>query len=164
MRGGGAERERETGNRSRFQALSRQHRVQCGAGASELRDHDLSQSGMLNRLSHPRAPMEVLYFHVNLSMHLNRCFLPLAQYFCTVLYWEGFQVILSIALPAKSPSFSSSQRTSVHLLFPSSVPPRSAPLPVLDHIFPDVIYHYIPFCFYLQLLPAALIVYCFLPG
>ena len=42
---------------SRLQALSRQHRAWHGAWTHELRDHDLSWSLMLNRLSHPGAPI-----------------------------------------------------------------------------------------------------------
>ena len=41
---------------SRLQALSCQHRAPCGAWTHELRDHDLSRSRTLNRLSHPGAP------------------------------------------------------------------------------------------------------------
>ena len=55
------ERGRERGRqriRSRLQALSCQHRAQCGAQTHEWRDHDLSRSRTLNRLSHPRSPKE----------------------------------------------------------------------------------------------------------
>ena len=45
---------------SRFQALSCQHRAQCRPWTPMLRDHDLSRSQMLNRLSHPGAPSPVL--------------------------------------------------------------------------------------------------------
>ena len=49
-------REREADRiRSRLQALSCQHRARRGARAHRLRDHDLSQSRMLNQLSHPGA-------------------------------------------------------------------------------------------------------------
>ena len=41
---------------SRLQALSCQHRAQCGARTHRLQDHDLSRSRTLNRLSHPGAP------------------------------------------------------------------------------------------------------------
>ena len=43
--------------RSRLQALSCQHRAQCGARTHELWDHDLSWSWTLNQLSHPGAPI-----------------------------------------------------------------------------------------------------------
>ena len=46
--------------RSRLQAPSCRHRAPRGAQTHELRDHDLSQSRMLNRLSHPGAPRMVL--------------------------------------------------------------------------------------------------------
>ena len=42
--------------RSRLQALSCQCRTPSGAWTWELRDHDQSQSWMLNNLSHPGAP------------------------------------------------------------------------------------------------------------
>ena len=42
---------------SGLQALSCQHRIQCGARAHKLWDHDLRRSQMLNQLSHPGAPM-----------------------------------------------------------------------------------------------------------
>ena len=51
----GAERE-EDRIRIRLQALSGQHRVRRGARTHKLRDHDLSQSLMLNQQSHPGAP------------------------------------------------------------------------------------------------------------
>ena len=42
---------------SGLQALSCQRRAQHGARTHELRDHDLSRSRTLNRLSHPGAPI-----------------------------------------------------------------------------------------------------------
>ena len=42
----------ETQNPKQLQAP----RAGCGAQTHKLRDHDLSQSWMLNRLSHPGAP------------------------------------------------------------------------------------------------------------
>ena len=57
--GEGAERERHR-IRSRFQALSCQHRAPCGARTHQLQDHDLSQSQTLNLLSHPGAPGNLL--------------------------------------------------------------------------------------------------------
>ena len=53
----GRGRERE-GDRiwSRLQTLSCQHRARHGTQTHELWDHDLSQSRMLNQLSHPGAP------------------------------------------------------------------------------------------------------------
>ena len=50
------QRERETQNLNRLQALSCQHRARRGARTHELWDHDLSLSRTLNRLSHPGAP------------------------------------------------------------------------------------------------------------
>ena len=47
--------------RSRLQVLSRQHRVRHGAWTHEPRDHDLSWSWTLNRLSHPGAPHLYLF-------------------------------------------------------------------------------------------------------
>ena len=56
-RAGEGQREREKHRIwSRFQALNYQHRAQCRAWTHKLRGHDLSQSQMLNRLSHLRAP------------------------------------------------------------------------------------------------------------
>ena len=43
--------------RSRLQALSCQHRARHGARAHEPQDHDLSQSLLLNRPSHPGVPI-----------------------------------------------------------------------------------------------------------
>ena len=54
MSSGRAERGRHR-IESRLQALSHQHRAQCGARTHELRDGDLNLSQMLNRLSHPGA-------------------------------------------------------------------------------------------------------------
>ena len=42
---------------SRLQAPSCRHRARRGAGTHEPRDHDLSRSQMLNRLSPPGAPL-----------------------------------------------------------------------------------------------------------
>ena len=55
----GAERDRIC---SRLQALSCQHRARCRAQTHKLWDHDLSQSWMLNRLSHPGTPQIFLSF------------------------------------------------------------------------------------------------------
>ena len=52
-------RDRERGRhriRSRLQTLSCQHRAWHGAGTHKPRDHDLSWSQTLSRLSHPAAP------------------------------------------------------------------------------------------------------------
>ena len=46
--------------RSGLQALSCQHRARRGAQTREPRDHDLSRSRTLNRLSHPGAPKPIL--------------------------------------------------------------------------------------------------------
>ena len=61
MSGGGAERERETQNLSRLQVLSYQHRAQRGSQTHKPRDHDLSQSQMLNQLSHPGPPPLLIF-------------------------------------------------------------------------------------------------------
>ena len=54
---GEGQRERDTHRIwNRLQSLSCQHRAQRGAPTHELWDHDLSQSWMLNRLSHPGSP------------------------------------------------------------------------------------------------------------
>ena len=58
-------RDRERGRhriRSRLQAPSRQHGARRGARTREQRDHDLSQSRVLHRLSHPGAPSVELLF------------------------------------------------------------------------------------------------------
>ena len=55
------ERGRERGRhriRSRLQALSCQHRAQCGARTHKPQDHDLSRSGRLTNLA-PRRPSRV---------------------------------------------------------------------------------------------------------
>ena len=65
-RGGGAEKERGRPRiRSRTQAPSCQHRAQRGAQTHKPRDHDVSQSWMLNRLSHPGAPGIGPFFKVS---------------------------------------------------------------------------------------------------
>ena len=56
---GGAERGRHR-IRSRLQALSCQPRAWRGARTPRPRDHDLSQSRPLNRLSHPGTPKSIL--------------------------------------------------------------------------------------------------------
>ena len=56
----GRVRERETQNLK--QALSCQHRARRGARTHGPRDHDLSRSRPLNRLSHPGAPVALLFF------------------------------------------------------------------------------------------------------
>ena len=48
---------------SRLQALSCQHRAQCRARTHELWDHDLSQSQILNWLSHSGTP-SLFFFNV----------------------------------------------------------------------------------------------------
>ena len=61
MSGGRAERGRHR-IRSRLQAPSCQHKAQCWAQIHEPWDHDLSQSQMVNRLSHPGAPRVLITF------------------------------------------------------------------------------------------------------
>ena len=58
------EGQRERGRhriRSRFQALSSQHRARRGARTRELGERDLSRSESLNRLSHPGATEDCFY-------------------------------------------------------------------------------------------------------
>ena len=64
MRERSREREQERGRgrergrhriQSRLQVLSCQHRARCGVRTHKLQDHDLSQSRMLNQLSHAGA-------------------------------------------------------------------------------------------------------------
>ena len=65
-----AGRSRERGRHriwSRLQVLSRQHRTQCRAWTHKLWDHDLSQSWMLNQLSHPGVPTHEPFLS---SLHL----------------------------------------------------------------------------------------------
>ena len=70
-RGGGAERERGTHRIwSRLQALSRQHKAWCRTWTHELRDHDLSWSWMLNRLSHRGGPYTKSFIYVIFSLIL----------------------------------------------------------------------------------------------
>ena len=54
-RGGRAERGRHR-IPSRLQALSCQHRARCRAQTHKPWDHDLSQSRLVNRMSHPGTP------------------------------------------------------------------------------------------------------------
>ncbi|XP_053056235.1 threonine aspartase 1 isoform X4 [Acinonyx jubatus] len=57
----GMDRERKRHRiRSRHQTLSCQHRAPLGARTHRPRDHDLSQSWTLNRLSHPGAPRAII--------------------------------------------------------------------------------------------------------
>ena len=56
---------------SRFQALSWQHTAWLRASTSKLWDHDLSQSQMLNRLSHPGTPMFPLLNHQHLKLQIS---------------------------------------------------------------------------------------------
>ena len=60
MSRGGAERGQHR-IQSRLQALSCQHRAQRGAQTHKPWDHDLSQSLMLNQLSHPGTPIFPLF-------------------------------------------------------------------------------------------------------
>ena len=72
------EGQRERGRhriQSRFQALSCQHRAQCGARTHGPWDHDLSWSQKVNRLSHPGAPI-------------------LAPFLNVFLFWGGLVIVL----------------------------------------------------------------------
>ena len=61
-RGRGKERGRHR-IRSRLQAPSCQHRARRGSQTHRLRDHDLSRSRTLNRLSHPGTPRSTVLDH-----------------------------------------------------------------------------------------------------
>ena len=54
---GEGQRERERDRQTDRQTHSCQHRAPCRAQTHEMWDHDLSQSWMLNQLSHPGAPI-----------------------------------------------------------------------------------------------------------
>ena len=69
MSGGGAERRRHR-IWSRLLALSCQHRIWCKAQIHKQRDHDLSQSQMLNWLSHSSTPD--FSFFKGLSIYFER--------------------------------------------------------------------------------------------
>ena len=69
---GEEQRERETQNQSRLHALSCQHRARRGARTREPRDHDLSQSRTLNRLSHSGAPQREFLAGSMLIMEPNK--------------------------------------------------------------------------------------------
>ena len=58
-RGRGRERGRQR-IQCRLQALSCQHSAPCGARTHKLWDHDLSQSWILNWVSHPGASMDTI--------------------------------------------------------------------------------------------------------
>ena len=58
---------------SRLQAPRHQHRVWLRARTPEPRDHDLSRSQMLNRLSHPGAPL-LLFFTFRMVIHFPKRF------------------------------------------------------------------------------------------
>ena len=60
MNGGGSERGRHR-IWNRLQALSCQHRAWRGARTHGPRDHDLSRSRPLNRLSHPGSPVLIMF-------------------------------------------------------------------------------------------------------
>ena len=64
---GGLERE-EDRIQSRLQALSYQHRAQCGAPTHELWDHDLTWSRTLNWPNHPGTPQNNVFFNVCLFL------------------------------------------------------------------------------------------------
>ena len=82
--GGGADR-----IRNRLQALSCQHRAWCGAQTHKPWDHDLSQSQMLNRLSHPGALRFISSFP-HLMPFISFPFpIALAKTFSTVLNRSG---------------------------------------------------------------------------
>ena len=73
MNGGGSERGRHR-IWNRLQALSCQHSARRGARPQGLRDHDLSRSRPLNRLSHPGAPMAEFFKAGTNSFYLSFLF------------------------------------------------------------------------------------------
>ena len=56
----------------RLQALSCQHRAQCGARTHELWDHDWSQSRTSNWLSHPGAPWTYIFLSLFIYLFWRR--------------------------------------------------------------------------------------------
>ena len=69
MTGGGAERERETQNLKQAPCSELSAQSPMGAQTQELRDHDLSQSRMLSRLSHPGALAVIFYAAILTSLY-----------------------------------------------------------------------------------------------
>ena len=57
---GEGQKERETQNTNRLPALNCQHRARCRAWTHEPWDYDLSRSQILNRLSHPGIPTNLI--------------------------------------------------------------------------------------------------------
>ena len=70
MNGGGSERGRHR-IWNRLQALSCQHSARRGARPQGLRDHDLSRSRPLNRLSHPGAPSLLQIWSEGMKKYLS---------------------------------------------------------------------------------------------
>ena len=58
--------------RSRLQAPSCQHRAQRRASTHRVRDHDLSRSWTLNRLSHPGAPHYCCFNQSNVPLYMGQ--------------------------------------------------------------------------------------------
>ena len=88
MNGGGSERGRHR-IWNRLQALSCQHRARRGAWTHGPRDHDLSRSRPLNRLSHPGAPM-FIYFWERQRQNASglRTEREGVTFFFNVYFWE----------------------------------------------------------------------------
>ena len=110
----------------RLQALSCRYRARCRAWTHGPRDHDLSRSQTLNRLSHPGAPVSVFlkrhsYLPCGCRLLLSSCpdMLSLRTYTTYIQHldlwfnyylghhWEAFQV-------AKCKDFVSYPSTFVH--------------------------------------------------
>ena len=92
---------------SRLLALSCQHRARCGAWTHELWDHDLSQSQMLNQLSHPGTPRNLdfnksarWFWH---KLEFKNTFLGLDCICFTVLImWHYISYFFADLLPTSS--------------------------------------------------------------
>ena len=106
---GEGQRERETQNRSRLQALRCQHRAQHGARTHGTWNHDLSRSQTLNRLSHPGAPNgnyilscldENYGIILDSSLSLTSCVQNICKYFWLYLQnmFQEHRFLLSPAL------------------------------------------------------------------
>ena len=103
MNGGGSERGKHR-IWNRLQALSCQHRARRRAQTHELRDHDLSRSQPLNRLSHPGAP--ALCFLCQPRSFLINLPFPQQFFFC-LPHHSHVSAFPFSSLPSKWQSFSS---------------------------------------------------------
>ena len=62
VKGGGAERERDTESEAGSRLLAVHTGPKHGAQTHKPRNHDLSQSQKLNQLSHPGTPMPLCFY------------------------------------------------------------------------------------------------------